>query len=69
MWLLLSETYGVELGSGAEDSVTSGGGRADRGTGRSVLGTPKWTVLLRRDARREEMCRRWEGRSRGLQLQ
>lgn len=29
-----------------------GGGRADRGTGRSVLGTPKWTVLLRRDVRR-----------------
>lgn len=44
MWLLLTETYGVELGSGAEDSVTSGGRggrRADRGTGRSVLGTPK----------------------------
>lgn len=25
VWLLLTETYGVELGSGAEDSVTSGG--------------------------------------------
>lgn len=25
MWLLLTETYRVELGSGAEDSVTSGG--------------------------------------------
>lgn len=61
--MAFTESYRVELGSGAEDSITGTvtrhfrGWESSRGTGRSVSATPKWVVLLRKDAR-EEMGQR-----------
>lgn len=48
--MAFTESYGVELGSGAEDSITGTvtrhfqGGRAG-GTGRSASATPKWSAF------------------------
>lgn len=57
VWLCLTETYQVKLGSGAEDSIpgpdTSGVEQLMRDTGRCAPGTPKRAVLLRREAREE----------------